>query len=496
MFRHSPRAKDLKDALPLYKADSPTSIIHFARAVQAKYDDPSVDDGEIQLVLNAKFAEAGVKEWDWLQQWLAEPASTRKSFLFAFQQKFLPEQTQHEVTTKLHSIRPDKSWDARRLVSEIIGLIRPLGYCITDDQHRIQLENAMVNRFFEWAGPYLQDKVTRVVEPFDLDDVAAILDVMKAHQPNVMLSLQPTISAGGSHVCTIGATLTDDKGFILTMDDVQRFAQANRPGTPTGDAKSNTSPIGENSPNRGSFSRGSFPKRGSSNERAPSADRKSSDDRRRGDLKSRSYDNKRGPIPARREDFTKSGFRKDDRTARLPFKDNKGRENYKPRPQFRMQQSKPTTRCPWCHGQRHNLDKCISYARIVLKQSVPTKYVCYVCREVGQHLGRFCPVNRPELKDMATMKLCARCSKPGHFSMDCPEPEWLEPDKALLDELDKRFNSEANLVNVFTGSLVVGDAESGEEERLDGEENSQENEPVNLAHYRDDDDPDSDPGND
>jgi hypothetical protein len=80
--------------------------------------------------------------------------------------------------------------------------------------------------------------------------------------------------------------------------------------------------------------------------------------------------------------------------------------------------------------------------------------------------------------------------------MDCPEPEWLEPDKALLDELDKRFNSETNLVNVFTGSLVVGDAESGEEEHLEGEEANQENEPVNLAHYRDDDDPDSDPGND
>ncbi len=36
MFRHSPRAKDLKDALPRYKSGSPASIIQFARAVQAK----------------------------------------------------------------------------------------------------------------------------------------------------------------------------------------------------------------------------------------------------------------------------------------------------------------------------------------------------------------------------------------------------------------------------------------------------------------------------
>jgi hypothetical protein len=72
----------------------------------------------------------------------------------------------------------------------------------------------------------------------------------------------------------------------------------------------------------------------------------------------------------------------------------------------------------------------------------------------------------------------------------------MEPDKAMLDELDKRFNGETNLVNVYTGSLLVGNDESEPEEQSGDEQAEDEGDTVNLAYYRDDEDPDSDPGND
>jgi hypothetical protein len=488
IFRHSPKAKDLKDSLPYYNPKSAASIIQFARAVQAKYDDPSVDDGEIQLVLDTKFAQAGSREWDWLQQWLAEPANTRKSFLFAFQQKFLSEQNHHEVMNKLYDFRPDKSWDARKLVSEIIGVIRPLGHCIPDDQHRVQLENEMVTRFFQWAGAYLQDKVMAIAMPFDLDDVATILDVMKAHQPNVMLSLQPTLSVGGSQVVPINATLTDDRGFILTVDDIKRVMQASGNNSQQKDGgKTDPSKRGF-SPNRGSFSRGSSQAKGSSTNQTQRGEQKASEQGQQS--QGRSSDNRQGS----KENYNKSGVKRDDKTKRLPFKNSKGRENYQPRTAAKMKQG-PRPKCSWCFGERHDLEKCISYAKMVLKVSVPPKYSCYVCRAIGQHLGRFCPQNRPELKNMENEELCAMCPKKGHFSIDCPEPTRDKPDQAKLEELHKRFNSETITVNVFTGKLAAVMVDEDEDDESRQGDSDVDDEPVNLAHYSDDDEVDSDPGN-
>jgi hypothetical protein len=79
----------------------------------------------------------------------------------------------------------------------------------------------MVTRFFQRAGPYIQDKVFQVAEPFDLDDVASILDVLKCHNQNMMLSLQPTICLGTNQVFAVNASLTDENGFILSVDDVK-----------------------------------------------------------------------------------------------------------------------------------------------------------------------------------------------------------------------------------------------------------------------------------
>ena len=497
VFRHSPRAKDLKDSLPPYKSNLPASIIKFARAVQAKYDDQDVDDGEIQLVLDAKFAEAQGGEWEWLQGWLAEPVNTRKPFAFAFQQRFLPEKTYHEVATKLYDLRPDRAWDARKLASEIIGLIRPLGYCIQDDQQRIQLEYSMVMRYFQWTGPYIQDKVLQVAEPFDLDDVVSILDVLKSHNQNMMMSLQPTISVNPAQTFAVNASLTDENGFILSIEDAKRLslmgalknrsddtdsdnAQQKHRGSQQAQGSSTSPPQysggGSSKGSLGttkSFGQGSTPSR---------ARRSSSGERR--DTRSL----------GRRQEYTNSGYRKDDRESRLPFKDNQGRENYQPRPKIRMQQPQIKTRCPWCFGTSHAMDKCFSYAKH-LGLNVPSGYSCYHCKAVGQHMGKFCPKARPDLANMANEHLCARCPKLGHFTVDCPAPTNKEFDQALLDRLNKRFNPETINVNVYTG-LGINDASPGDPEDEQGDWDCEEREePVNLAYYRDEEESDSDPGN-
>ncbi len=134
------------------------------------------------------------------------------------------------------------------------------------------------------------------------------------------------------------------------------------------------------------------------------------------------------------------------------------------------------------------------------KKLVPPLYVCYKCKEVGKHLARFCPVKRPDLADMDQQSLCARCPKPGHFSVDCPDPEREHPDPIKLQELDDRFNSAANQqqtdirVNAYTGDYEAQEDAEGTTEEDDGTNANF----VNLAHYRDeceDDEEDTDPGN-
>jgi hypothetical protein len=86
------------------------------------------------------------------------------------------------------------------------------------------------------------------------------------------------------------------------------------------------------------------------------------------------------------------------------------------------------------------------------------------------------------------------CPKKGHFSIDCPEPTRDKPDQEKLEELHKRFNSETVTVNVYTGKLSVMMVDDDENESQQGDSDA-DNEPVNLAHYSDDDEVDSDPGN-
>jgi hypothetical protein len=500
VFRHSPRAKDLKDSLPPYKSNLPASIIKFARAVQAKYDDEDVDDGEIQLVLDAKFAEAQGGEWEWLQGWLAEPANTRKPFAFAFQQRFLPEKTYHEVATKLYDLRPDRSWDARKLASEIIGLIRPLGYCIQDDQQRIQLEYSMVMRYFQWTGPYIHDKVTQVADPFDLDDIVSILDVLKSHNQNMMMSLQPTISVNPAQTFAVNASLTDENGFILSIEDAKRLSLMGAMKDRNNNQDTETPPPRPGSrgsmPAQGSsISQSQYSGNGSSRGSQPSSNQNSGQGSAHAQSRRSNSGERRDTRPqGRRQEYTNSGYRKDDRESRLPFKDNRGRENYQPRPKTKMQQAQPRTRCPWCFGVSHAMDKCISYAKH-LGLTVPTGYSCYHCKAIGQHMGRFCPKVRPDLANMANEHLCAKCPKTGHFTVDCPAPTNKEVDQALLDRLNKRFNPETMNVNVYTG-LWLNDTSPIDPDGEHGDEDQEErDEPVNLAYYRDEDESESDPGN-
>jgi hypothetical protein len=146
------------------------------------------------------------------------------------------------------------------------------------------------------------------------------------------------------------------------------------------------------------------------------------------------------------------------------------------------------------------VDKCIAYSKLMEKKLVPPLYVCYECKEVGKHLARFCPVKRPDLADMERQLLCARCPNPGHFSADCPEPAWDQPDPVKLQELDDKFNSTTNQpqtdvrINAYTGDYEACE----ESEEVNDDDDGTDAGLVNLAHYRDDgeeNDDDTDPGN-
>jgi hypothetical protein len=232
----------------------------------------------------------------------------------------------------------------------------------------------MVTRFYDWAGPYLQDKVYHVADPFDLDDMSAILDVMKAHQPNVMLKLQPTISASPNQILAINATLTDEHGFILALEDVQRLRQSAQ-GSHRAAARQGSSNQGS-SPQQGSSNRVPISQRGSSAERQNTAQSAASPSLTGTGKKPTAPPGNPNLAQGRKEDYTKAGFRRDDRQSRLPFKENKGNGNYQQRPAARIQQGKIRTRCQWCHGARHKVDKCVNYYKVMEKKLVPPQYVC------------------------------------------------------------------------------------------------------------------------
>jgi hypothetical protein len=114
------------------------------------------------------------------------------------------------------------------------------------------------------------------------------------------------------------------------------------------------------------------------------------------------------------------------------------------------------------------------------------------CKEIGKHLGRFCPGKRPDLANMANEELCARCPLKGHFSVDCPNPQRDQPDEAKLQELDERFNKGVIHINVYSS-----DPEAEEESASLEGDTSFTTDPVNLAYYRDEEGEkcDTDPGN-